>query len=188
MFPLAPPAMATTSSARALRLLYNTIARSTHKLLFALTCPGTWKLVRVAWDEVDRYKARTTGVFPIQQFRPHFQETPRRAPVDCNYIPDLVEWMPDTNTHVQRDVNPQRRISACRKNPNLSWPTQDLNLAEHLIHGPFDFSKLQPPAYIGPGPAEPRRVANLYWCILEDRASTFGIDVSNIQTVPVSNS
>ena len=153
-----------------------------------MVSPNRWDLIRVNWDKVDRQRAHLSGTYPIQLYRPHFQDAPSRAPVDCRYIADVQEWLPRSNISVRRDILPTKRAAAFQRNSNLSWPTHDLQLAEHLIHGPFDFSKLVPPAYGDPGPLENWRIANSYWCVLEDRASKFGIDVSNIRTIPASNS
>ena len=107
-----------------------------------------------------------------------------RAPVDCRFSPDVWEWMPDQEKHVPRYVKRERLALALQKNHNLKWPLLQVNLAEDLIVGPFDFSIRKPPVYLQDGPPAPDHIANAHWNILEDRAHEFHIDISNIRTVP----
>ena len=92
--------------------------------------------------------------------------------------------MPDQEKHVPRTVKRERLALALQKNHNLKWPLLQVNLAEDLIVGPFDFSIRNPPAYLQDGPPEPDHIANAHWNILEDRAHEFHIDTSNLRTVP----
>ena len=195
-FPLSPADLAKTTPSRDLRHLYNALAKSTDHLFFASVPPDpwttasnhnrTWQLIQVVWLQVDRMVAHTEGTYPFQRFCPHFNDTANRAIVDCRFIPDIWEWMPSDNRHVQRNVNPTRHKLALSKNPNLSWPVQSLSLGQYLIHGPFDFSKLRPPAYLSNSSTESYRIANAYWNVLEDRACSFSIDTSNIRDIPHS--
>ena len=95
--------------------------------------------------------------------------------------------MPSDKHHVQWNVNPGPQTLALTKNPNLLWPVQTLALGKNLIHGPFDFSKLQSPAYLPHSLIESNQIANAYWNVLEDRACSFSINTSNIRTIPHSH-
>ena len=196
-FPLTPAQITKTTSARNLRHLYHATAKLKVALFF-VSAPAdpwaknmdnnlTWQIVQVAPGQIDRNLALSQGIYPIRRLRQNPQHAHTRAIVDSRFFPDMWEWLPDKKKHVQRNVSPEKRAQALQNNTHLIWPTQNIALGQYLIHGPFEFHSLKPPAYLPPGPREPHRIHNTYWTILEDRAKLFGLDVSTIRIPPATS-
>ena len=193
-FPMPPKDLSKISDSRLIRRLFRDTAQSKHKLFVIAASPtpweptttakSTWQLIQVDWDQTYTPSAKQNGIFSTRRYRINPDDIFNRAPVDCRFSPDVWEWMPDQRKHVPRYVKRERLTLALQKNQNLKWPLTQVNLAEDLIVGPFDFSTRKPPAYLQDGPPEPDRIANAHWNILEDRAREFHIDTSNLRTVP----
>ena len=191
---MSPRDLSQINDDRLIRRLFRDTAQSKHKLFFIAAPPtpwlpttamkSTWQLVQVDWDNTYAPAAKSTGIYKVRRFRLHSDDTPLRAPVDCRFIPDVWEWMPDQNEHVPRLVKHERYALASQKNKNLKWPLLPVNLAQDLITGPIDFTHRKPPVYLQQGPPEAYRIANSHWNILEDRAHEFQLNILDLRQPP----
>jgi hypothetical protein len=179
------------SDRKALRRLRKAISDSHDRLVIVRvqdnpTQPATFRVGQVDWESSDPHMSERFGVYRVKWWRPHLEDNESRPLVECRFWPDVWTLRADGNFgHVQA-VRPERARQATSSDQTLHWRYGDVSLAEDLIVGPFEFSKVRKTMQ-GPkrqAVQESERIDDVYWKILTDRAHEFGLDVSSIRLKP----
>jgi hypothetical protein len=130
-----------------LRQLYDTIMNSTNRLTFIRhrmppTNPPEWHLVQIDLDATNPQLAKTVGTYCALWMTPHHNDRTHYPLTHCRFWPHLIRQTRDTTQSVY--VSPDKVEHALRNDPTLTWLSADVNLAEDLLVGPFDFATMAP--------------------------------------------
>ena len=176
---------------KALRKLHKAIQDSNDKLVLVVVrlapdAPVQFRLGQVVLEDQSPEMNLQFGVYCLRWWQQHLNDKETRSLADSRFWPDIWTAMTDGRYGHEQPVRPDRATKTIQNDPTLIWKHGDVSLAEDLLVGPFDFTKVRI-SMQGPkrrAVSEDHRIDETFWNLLEARAPKFNLDVSDLRTVP----
>ena len=102
---------------------------------------------------------------------------------ECRFWPVIQQVHKPSNTWLKLvPVSPSKVEGALKskKGALAAWD-QDVDMCQHLIHGPFDF--VAAPQVSGKSPGRSHTISPLDWDALKRQASSYDVDASDVDQV-----
>jgi hypothetical protein len=152
-----------------------------------------WRLGEIVLKDTNRKFAKKSGIYKVRWWAQQPSDRQNRSIVDSRFWPEEYSLRANGTPGKRFTVKPSQAEQENERHPSIEWKTEDFNVAELNITGPFFLSNMTIPAaetHKRQGTkrqndtTEDHRIISKIWKELELRAPRFGVSTKGIRDDP----